>query len=142
MSNMYKKVTAGDSFSFPARLYNQLVDVAKEQNNDTSINGSVALPDRSKDLILVKNSSGGDADQYGILGIDGPLFDPATEDIAFKDQIILDCITPAADHEDGSFVILNEPIADGMVGFACISGTCIAKVDILSPLRNNLWVIK
>ncbi len=80
--------------------------------------------------MLVKNNSGADRGRFNVLGIDGPIFTPTESLDSFKNTIALKGITPAAATHVGKFVILQEPLADGELGRAVISGVTPVKIDV------------
>jgi len=84
---------------------------------------------RNSTVVRVLNNSGSNRDKLDILGIDGPLFTPTESVSGFQREPAFTCVTPTADHA-GRFVILAEPIPDGKIGRACISGAVPVKVYV------------
>ena len=127
---MLKRVHPGDPISFSSNAYNAWCDAADDlRQRQMATSASQQLETRDVDIVLVRNDSGGDVDQHGILGIDGPLISPTDNLDEFKRQVVISGVTPTADHAD-AFVVLLEPLADNAVGQAIISGVCAVQVDV------------
>ena len=78
----------------------------------------LAAIDRQASVVLVRNESGADVDQFGVLGISGVVFDPATALDSFKGRVILAGATPAVGTHDSKFVVAADPIKAGEIGSA------------------------
>jgi hypothetical protein len=81
-------------------------------------------------MILVRNESGVTVPRFGVLGINGVMFDPAVDEQSFMNQVALSGVTPAILTHRGKFIILAEPIADGDIGRAWITGSCPVMVSV------------
>ena len=131
MADAFKKVKAGDKFHFPARFYNALVDVAGAQLAREHDQPGPPPPRRKPSgLVLVRNSSGADVGQFGILGIEGVAITPHDNEAEFITQPVLDCGLPSTSTNRHRFVVTAEPIADDALGLAYISGVCVCHVAI------------
>ena len=101
-------------------------------NNDPVV--STPWPGRPPEtsIVRVRNLTDAVCQQFHILGLQEPMFDPATFLDAFKRHpIVLKAVTPsAADHSLGRFVIGLEPIASGAIGRAMAAGVCPVQVHI------------
>lgn len=131
MADNMKKVNSGDPLNIPAETFNTFVDSArdfKKRQRDIT-RGQTQTINRSE-TILVRNDSGADRDRYDVLGIDGVIFTPTDNADTFKNDVALKGITPATDDHAGKFVILAEPVKDGSIARAFISGVCVAYIDI------------
>jgi len=80
-------------------------------------------PTRQGCRVLVRNSSGSDLNRFDILGIDSRESDEG-------DKLVLEGSTPATASHLGKFVVLDQFIADGKLGWAYVSGICSVNVDI------------
>ncbi len=130
MSDTLRKVKSGDPFKMPAATFNAFVDAARAHRQRQQASSQQPKPaERHSGIVLVRNDSGAGRDRFDVLGIASPIFSPASDVDAFKNQPALSCVTPADDHV-GKFVILLEPLAAGAIGRAMASGVCPAKVDI------------
>lgn len=80
--------------------------------------------------LQIRNNSGADVDRFGVLGLDGVVYDVTDNAENYKNKAVLDGVEPtAADHET-RFVVLDETLKDGVIGRAHASGVCIANVDM------------
>lgn len=100
--------------------------------------GQMAMLSKSHDgtRVRIRNDNGADCDQFGILGISGSVFDPATHLQTFKQQTVLTGYLPGdwVGHSSvhGGFVITCEPIPTGKIGWAWVSGVCVVKINVLN----------
>lgn len=130
MDDGLKKVNLGDRLRIPASAYNAFVDAALDGR---ALNLAGGRPHwRHSDLITVRNQSGDDQDQFAVMGIDGPIFNPSDELQLpeFQDYVGLDVTIPTVSDHWGLFVILAEPIPDGEIGAATITGATVVKIFI------------
>jgi hypothetical protein len=129
----FQKVTKGAIFDPSATEWNAMLDAArarKDHQHDRRAPESREF--RQADIIRVENNSGYDVDRFGVLGIDGPRFTPDENLTEFSNRIVLKGTTPALPDHRGRFVVCLEPIADGKIGRAWVSGTCQARVDLVN----------
>ncbi len=127
-----KRVQNGDEVSLSANAYNAWCDAAEDLQSRRMSQTGVARPERRvPDVVLVRNDSGADVDRYGILGIDGPIITPTDNLDEFKNRVTLKGVLPTSAHAD-AFVVLLEPLADGVIGEAIISGVCQVQIDVAS----------
>ena len=132
MNNSHlSKVQRGDPLIIPAAAYNAFIDAAVAHRRGRLGVGRLTSRDAGQSVVVpIKNNSGADRDRYDVLGIDGPLFDPATYPDSYKQQVALKGIAPVAPAHEGSFAILLEPVAAGGIGQAAIAGLTIVKVNV------------
>ncbi len=126
---MAKQVTSGEKFRFGARTYNdmnRLID--KDRQQGLSMQGRPA--DGLADGVLVKNISGVDVGRFGILGIAGILFDPATALPAFTARTVFTGQLPAESHQAGRFLICAEPLRSGAIGRAWADGIVTVRINV------------
>ena len=133
MNAAMNKVKFGDPLRIPASTFNAFIDAAedlkrRQRDQGQSSGKSGARPG----TILVKNNSGADRARFDVLGVDGPLFDPADNEDAFLEQVVFGGSTPDAESHTGKFVVLAEPVQDGWLGRAWVAGTFPAWVDIVA----------
>ena len=129
MADNLEKVRSGQSLRIPASTWNAMIDsikVTRGLSQDTTVNFQ---RDLTRSSVLVKNTSTNAVPRFGVLGIDGPTFDPQAAPDAFKRRIVLNGSTPNKMLHYGKFVIALEPIAADAVGMACASGLCPARVN-------------
>ncbi|OHB60686.1 MAG: hypothetical protein A2Y12_04900 [Planctomycetes bacterium GWF2_42_9] len=130
MSDTFKRVRDGEKLRIPARTYNAMIDAAQDyanrKNARADSDASGVLP---VNMVYIKNSSGVNVDRLNILGISNSMIDVASNN--FKQSTILEGIKPVfANHSSGRFVVTAEPIKDGAVGRACITGYFPIQIDV------------
>ena len=130
MGDHLKKVKTGDPLVIPAQAFNSFVDAANDLKARQMDGGNGVHRSMPVQYVLVKNGSGADLDRFGVLGIDAPVILPTDNLDEFKNRVVLSGVTPAAKHA-GRFVVLHEPLANGSIGRACISGACLVKVNVI-----------
>lgn len=131
MNDPLRKVKSGDLLRIPAGTYNAFVNAAEDFRARQRSQGREAQAGHvSSGIVLVRNNSGSDCDRFGVLGIDGPIINPADNEQAFKNRRALKGVTPAIASHFGKFVICLEPIANGKIGQAMVSGVCVVKVSV------------
>jgi hypothetical protein len=84
----------------------------------------------SHNQILIRNTSGGNLSRFAVLGLASPPISPSTNLSAFQNTLALDGAVPATGTHDGRFVILDEPILNGKLGLATVSGVAICQVSV------------
>jgi len=131
MSDALQKVQSGQKLVIPAAAYNSFIDAAVDYRRRTAQIGQKAEPSqRQASIVLVRNDSGSDQNRLAVLGVDGPIIDPAANEDEFKNRVALSCVTPAENTHEGKFVILAEPIATGKIGRAYAAGVCPVQIDV------------
>lgn len=114
-----------------------MLDCTRDWKASRSLTGGEAGGQlRNADIVLVKNDSGEDVPRFGVLGIDGVIFTADDNLLEFQARVAFTGITPAEADHAGKFVICLDPIADGKIGRAWVSGVCAAKVDIGSAAHK------
>ena len=133
MGDTMKKVRTGDPLRIPAATFNTFIDAARDFQQRQR--NTVQLPQvssASEGIVLVKNNSGADCPRFGILGVDGVLYDPVSNPERFKNSTAVVGVTPVETNHKGKFVVLLEPLKDGGIGRARISGTTCVQLNVLS----------
>ena len=87
---------------------------------------------RSTDCIVIKNTCGADRKAGDILKVDGNAINVIT-----AEHIWLKGIEPTI---YGTFGILREPLANGGVGVAQVSGVCMARVNITDAAHTHAYM--
>jgi hypothetical protein len=126
-----RKVKSGDPLRIRADDYNAFVDAAEAHKNRMTAPPSAQQLRESGDTVLVRNDSGQNIIRFGILGIDGPLVEPAANLERFKNRTVLKGVIPITADHSGKFVITQEPIRPGKIGRALISGVSAVQVLVL-----------
>ena len=127
-----KKVQHGDPLRIPAPTFNTFVDAAQDFLNRRHNQGGPVQTPGEDGLILIRNDTGSDLDRFSVLGIDDSiLIAPGDNLRAFKNQPAFVGVTPDELAHRGRFVILAEPLKDGCIGSAYVTGVCPVKLDVV-----------
>jgi hypothetical protein len=127
-----KQVTRGQPLSgnLSADAWNRLTAMLRG-NTARAKQGRVAQWNRGRDssVVMVRNNSGSAVDRFEVLGINTPIVSYSQNADTFQDRAALNCSTPSESHY-GQFCITIEPIANGEIGRAVVSGVVQAKVTM------------
>lgn len=130
-SNPLKKLQAGDDLP-GAQSFNYFIDAAVAEKARSLGIGGQRLPDfRQTGIVLVKNDSGATVGLNGVLGISGVIITQANAENEFRNQVTLTGVDPVLATHQGKFVVLLEPLEDGKIGRAVISGVVPVKIDVM-----------
>jgi hypothetical protein len=123
-SNSEGKASPGQPFSAPkAEIWNSMIDAGNAHRNARLSNGTPEpTRPRQTDIIKLKNSSGASRSRGEILRINGKAITNLSDEHLW--------LIGSAPTDDGYFGILKEPIANGSIGQAQVSGCCMATIDI------------
>lgn len=125
----FTRVQPGQKREIKAAQWNALLESADYVEQLRNSGG--ALTGRSSLDVCVRpilNSSGDDVDRFGILGIESTLFTPSDAPDEFTSRPAFTGDTPDIAKHLGKFAIALEPIADGEVGLAVVSGIVPGQV--------------
>ena len=126
-----KKVTRGAPLRIPAAAYNSFLDAAADYRNRTLGNQAEISPHDSRPgIIYVKNDSGGDRDQFAVLGLDDIVISPDDNEREFRSRVVLSGKTPAKESHLGRFCVLAEPMKSGRIGRAFVDDICQVKLNV------------
>ena len=126
----FKKVNPGQPLKIHAATYNACIDAALDHRSRQVGNSASPRPEYlSSGIVLMQNDTGADLDRFEVVGIDGPVVDPATDLAAFQHAVVLSGVTPTADHAS-LFAVMAEPTPSGAIGRAWVSGVCPVQIDI------------
>lgn len=124
-----------------ARAYNRAQDAADIVLGDrpNAMPGSPPGMDLAANVVLIKNISGYDVPQFGVLGISGAEISPAQS----LGRIVLNGTTPLTEVHSDRFVVLLEPCRDGDIARAAAGGCFPVRVLVTSAdhkfanVKNN-----
>ena len=132
MGDSLRKVRRGDPLEIPAETFNTFIDAARDYQNRTQNRHSTNRQElRQTGTLLVRNGSGQDRQRFEVLAIDRPIILPSDNLWSFQDQVAVVGIVPDEDQHIGRFVILLEPLRDGMIGRAVVSGVTAVRLNVL-----------
>ncbi|MFW6153731.1 MAG: hypothetical protein ACOC95_00775 [Planctomycetota bacterium] len=124
-----RKVKPGQKLQIPAQAYNAFIDAAQYVRNRQEVGGHNGGMPSVPNTVLVRNASISTVQRHSVLGITGVEMDPSSSlPIAYSDPV-LTCDAPVEGGE-GKFVITDQPIEAGGLGWAYIDGACWAKVIV------------
>ena len=130
MGDAFRKVRSGEPLAIPANTFNAFIDAAIAHRQQQNVGGGRLPAYRQASIVLVRNDSEADVGQFGVLGISGVVFDPATALEGFQGRVALTGVTPFAGTHEGRFVIAAEPIRSGEIGSAYADGVCQVQVNV------------
>lgn len=135
------KVHAGQTLRIPATAYNAFVDAAvAHRQRERDARRDPLREFRQAGIITIKNDTASTVPRFGVLGVDGPLFEPGAALDAFQRRVALIGSTPSAATHMGRFVITIEPIAAGALGQACAAGVCPVQLVVFQDNgREHLY---
>jgi len=108
------------------------VDAAQDYLQRRHSQGRQAAPVvRHSGIVLVQNNTGSDLDRFAVVGIDSPIISPTDNELSFTNQAALACDAPSDPTHLGQFAVLQEPLSDGKIGLAMVSGITPVKVDVV-----------
>jgi len=130
--NHVPKVKRGDRITFRAGHWNAFADAANSHIERQLGQGASPRADawRPNVPIRVRNITGTDQDRGAVLGICQPVFHPATAEDAFHAEIAIDGRVPDEDKDVSRFVVLQEPISAGKVGWAVVAGVAPVRINV------------
>ncbi|HEV56346.1 MAG TPA: hypothetical protein ENN87_02470 [Phycisphaerales bacterium] len=134
------KVQPGDPLVIPATTFNAFVEAAADHRaHQHEQRQSPAQRSPHSCIIRVRNDGTSVIPRFGVLGINGPVFNPASQPEAFKNEPVISGVIPSttgAQHR-GRFVIAQEPLQSGQIGRAVLSG--LTPVQLNVPDESYPW---
>lgn len=130
---MIQKVQPGQKIrgNFSAAAFNAMAEAADAYSRSQhDVLAGARGSYRDSGTIFIKNASGSDRERFDVLAFDQPLFLPSDAPDQFANQVVMTGVRPWLGCPPGSFGVLVEPIADGAIGRAQISGVTPAKVYV------------
>jgi hypothetical protein len=125
-----KHVRSGDKLRIPAAVYNAFIDTTRQSRARQQDQRQGATPrSKSSTLIRVKNASGTDQPRFAVMGISSPILASTGDNDHFKSEVTFSVTTPTTAHR-GRFVVLQEPLASGAIGTACVAGVTLVKLSV------------
>lgn len=127
---------AGMAMPNSASSWNALVDAARTSRKHP-VNAELAVGnggEYSPSTILVYNDSGSDVAQFAVLGLGDVRIAQADNEDEFRTRIHMIGEQPAVGTHDGKFCVTIDPIPDGGVGRAAVTGLVQCQVTM-----NEAW---
>jgi len=130
----FRQVTPHQPLVVPAVIYNKLLALLKREaqhrNENSRDEAAWSKLHRQAGVIFILNDSGTDQDRFAVLGIDkdSAAIDPTTDE--GKDRSVLTGVMPDVDVHLGRFVLLVEPIKQGEIGKAVVTGITACQLSV------------
>ncbi|MBN8523799.1 MAG: hypothetical protein J0M02_00530 [Planctomycetes bacterium] len=126
------KVSPGQPLRIPAETFNAFVDAAVAYQADRlgQCSGDPAIREQTG-IVLLRNDSGAARQRFDVLTLGNPLVLPGADIQRFPSRISFRGLAPDTS-KPGRFAVLQEPIAAGAIGRACIDGITPVAVDIVA----------
>lgn len=121
-----RKVSPGERGQLPASWYNRTTDLV-ETVRRMRAGGGIDFP-RSQTVVKVRNDTGDDLDRRSVVRLSSAFIGPADNLIEWQGKPNLKAVAPDGTAKDHSFGVLAEPIRDGGIGRAIVSGVAPARV--------------
>ena len=119
----YGQVRGGSKLRISARAWNGLMDMLKWwRRASTTGGGGLAPLGFDAGMILIRNNTGAALDEYTVVGLGEPLITPEDNERQFVSRVALGGEVPDGDEHVGKFAVAQEPIPDGKIGRALVSG--------------------
>lgn len=130
------KVQRGSPLAIKASTFNAFIDAAAAHQRSLHDQSSDPLRANARTgIVLVRNKTGEDLDQFAIAGLDKASIEPQDNEEEFRRRLVFDIKKPDevdpdyADHEM-RFVIMQQPLKQDAVGKGMILGVSPVKLDI------------
>ena len=137
----FNKVSAGQPFQPQAVVWNGFIDAAnwvqQQQVNSSSQNARFL---NQTGIVLVKNVSGSDADQFSVVALKNIGIEPTNEksERTFKNDIPFFEFSSYDDNtKDCAIAVLQEPVKNNLTGKALVLGITPALVNIDNENHNS-----
>lgn len=130
-----RQLSPGDGLPSQAATYNAYAAAARDfqqRQRSTTLEPSSTILNPS--VILVRNDSGKNLPQYSVLGLDGPLYDPAKNLARFKERIVFRGVSPTG-RDKGKFCVILESCPKSNVVRAAVDG--LVQVKVKSRCSNH-----
>jgi hypothetical protein len=140
----FKKVKAGENFSFSAPLYNNIIDVIQAFEQSQRVGGGGVPSGLQSGMAWGKNNIGEDLDASEVVALGDAVNDEPGSGSAgsvgldvFKKQILIEIREPQVPRDLGRFAITLEPIEDGGVGRVALAGCW--PVQVYVRRKEHRW---
>jgi len=124
----FRRVTSGDKLEIAADAWNAVVEAAMAHRRNRGRAANKPAPElKSTGIIRVVNNTGAPRSRLDVVGLQSPAIDPGDNENEFLRYVIFNAVAPSEDYQ-GKFAILLEPLGNGKVGHAYVSGVCPAYI--------------
>lgn len=142
MGDPLKKVLPGQQLSIPAQAYNAFVDAALAHRGVGAHGPQV--PERTYSrppgLVRVRNMSGVDLPRFSPIGVSNVAISPTASLPNFQNTPIFHGFQPVSSQYRGKFAVLQEPLANGALGDAVLSGITVSQISVEHATHDRVDV--
>lgn len=130
-----KHASVGDPLRIPATTWNQLLGTVEKTRQP---GGEIDRGGRQDTTCIIRNDTGADLPEYGIVGFAAPLVTPSDNLSDFKGQIAFSAIVATSGQYDLKWGVALGPIAKGAWGKAVVQGLTFAEINLPStgPIQS------
>lgn len=125
----FRKVIAGSPLQISARAWSVLMEMAQWYLSARSSGAGLGGVNQSAGIVSVRNDTGGDLDRFSVVGVSEPIIGSTDHLQRFKNRVTLVGEEPGDPEHWGRIAVLQEPVADGKIGRAVVSGITVVKVS-------------
>lgn len=122
--NSFQKVMPGDTFRFPATVYNRIID---DINSLPDGGGSAPGTSRRPQTVMVRNISGSGLNQFDAFALDDPFILPTDDLQEWKEKPNFNCALATSGCR---LAITAGGLDQGDIGEAYVAGICPAQIKI------------
>lgn len=135
-----RKVRSGEPLVIPAAAYNAFVDAAIDhRTRERNTLAELRRAGSQRGVVLVRNDSGEDVPAFHAMVISGVLVEPGDGDQerTFHGRTPLVGVKALEGSPPLSFVVAQEPIADGQLGRCVMHGVTPARISVLDEIDTT-----
>lgn len=134
MSVRFPRVSPGEPLRPRADQWNAFSRAAEAFENTATAPASPSLGAGGGAVVecIIENTTESLVPRFGVLGIDGPIIDPANSQAGYESRLAFAGVAPLAGTHDTRFVITLEPLPAGAIGRAMLAGAGFANVNIIA----------
>lgn len=140
-TNAFDPVKPGDSLRIHAEAWNSMLALARERRTHSVSTDSEGGTDAATPpaTVLFKNTTASTLPRFGVVQLDGPVFDPSTtaNEEDFVSRTVFRGVAPNASLGFGLFGVATSPVAAGKIGQAFIDGIVGIKIRVRDALHNS-----
>jgi hypothetical protein len=126
----FRKVQPGQRLEITAEAYNAFVDAALAVREQKQFGAEASQFFRQSGIIKIKNASGSDQARFAVLALTKPIVLPTANQNEFQRQVALEATVPKEHTHRGRLAVLWEPIANGQIGLATVSGVTPVRLEV------------
>lgn len=126
----YRKVKSGDTLSIPSATWNGLLDMLAAFRASGGTKQPVKQASaHAADVVLVKNATGGNVEQFRALAIRSVVITPAVNEPEFKRRVLMSGTTPVT-ADAGYWGVLLDSLTSNQIGRIVVSGVTVCRINL------------